>query len=100
MDEEKPHSLRSRLLIACAGLVVLLVLYVATFGPYCYVLARFNIGDSRADIIYEPVYWLKGRSPIFNDLVEPYGHWSIDLGLSHRIEAQEKEWRATQSPPP
>jgi len=63
MDSAKPRSLRSRLLTGFAGLVALPVLYLASFGPFCYLFARADIQDERILSLYYPLRGLADRSP-------------------------------------
>ena len=84
MDSEKPHSLGSLATRMACTLVGLLLLYVASFGPYNYVCIRFNIKDTRVVMIYAPLMWLVHRSETVAVLLDPYVTWFGDLAEQQR----------------
>lgn len=48
-----------------AGVVGLPVLYVASFGPACWITSSINFGEPMIPIVYRPVIWaMRGPKPI------------------------------------
>ena len=90
MDSAKPHSLGSRLLTGCAGLVALLALYVASFGPFYYLYARTGFDEPRMIPVYTPLGSLADRSPTARHWLATYANWFFDLGIRHREQAEKK----------
>ncbi len=90
MDSEKPPARRSRLLTGCTVLVALPVLYLAAFGPFCYLYARAGIEDERPLAVYFPLRSLADGSPTTRRWFFAYANWGFALGERHRQKVDEK----------
>ena len=87
---ENPPSHRHRLLQGAGGFVALVVLYAASFGPFCYVWVRYWNEEPRIMFVYEPLLRLSHRSPTAFKLLDGYSWWFYNLGERHRSEAEKK----------
>ena len=89
MDPANPPSLRHRLLTGLAVLVALPVLYLVSFGPFCYVFARTDTKEESFLVIYFPLRSLADRSPTTRRWFFNYANWCFALGERHRDKAEK-----------
>ncbi len=61
-----------------ATVVALPILYVASFGPACWLVSRIESFDSELPEIYTPIGWLCWKSPFLKTVIHGYGR----LGMS------------------
>ena len=94
MDSEKPHSIGSIATRIVCTLLVLLLLYVLSFGPACLIGDRF---DSRPVVgkLYRPIFRVIDDTPL-HDPVWDYIAWWIRLGEGN---TQEPEPKTPPTPP-
>jgi len=64
------------------------VLYLASFGPFCYLFARADIQDERILSLYYPLRGLADRSPTARRWFFSYANWCFALGERHRLKGQ------------
>jgi len=59
--------------------LVVILLYVASFGPACWISSRTNVGASAVPIIYRPVTWAMSRDKRIASVFIRYARvWSKD----------------------
>jgi hypothetical protein len=87
-DERKKSGLWPCIMALLIGLPVL---YVASFGPACWITSRMNVGSSTIGVIYRPivqVMWWTDSGSIVGTIVDQYStfaaaddwHWMrVDL---------------------
>ena len=60
-----------------AAVVALPVLYVASFGPACWLVSRMEDSDSELPVVYTPLGWLCWKSPLVKTVLHAYGRLGI-----------------------
>src|SRR6478752_3435066 len=55
-----------------AVVVGLPVLYVASFGPACWINERYDVGTNAISIVYRPIIWLASGDPHVRRPVQRY----------------------------
>src|SRR5262245_45893888 len=86
--------------------VISSILYVASFGPACWITSRVDVGARAVEIVYQPIMQVGFRGPSFvREIVLGYGELVADprycFAKSGPIERWTPvEWWDGISPPP
>ena len=72
--------------------LVVLVLYVASIGPACWVSSRTNIGAATVSFVYRPLTWEMAQSERVADAVSWYARLGGADGWDWTIESDGWTW--------
>jgi len=75
MDLEKPLSLGSIATRVISTLVGVLLLYILSVGPACYIAAKTGRGGPLIETLYTPLVWAVQRTPLIDPMTAYVEFW-------------------------
>jgi hypothetical protein len=80
--------------------LLLLVVYLASFGPACWLTSRLNLGASAIPVVYRPIWWAMRLSPRLGDAFTTYAKFAAPESW-FLLTWSGMEWadRAGEAPP-
>jgi len=79
--------------ITVALLVVVPVLYIASFGPACWISERNGIGERAVSKVFWPIVWVAETNPRATKVVLWYASLGVTSGDSPFIVRNEIHWK-------
>lgn len=89
MDNRKAHSTVGTWL--GIGLIVVL-LYVASFGPMCWISARLGFGGRCASVVHRPLIQLAYESPALKTALMWYADLAIGNDVIIELHSNRIDW--------